>query len=105
MFKEVTKYVRLNFFLARSRSGENQPKLVQGDIVETPWVKQMMAGGMSRGAAISNKGKLWPIVNGKRQIPYVINSGMMHTACAMHGVLSVYRITAYRTEQEVISLI
>ena len=38
----------------------------------------MMAGGMSRGAAIGNEKQLWPNVNGKRVIPYVINSGMMH---------------------------
>ena len=37
-----------------------------------------MAGGMSRGAAIGNEKQLWPNVNGKRVIPYVINSGMMH---------------------------
>ena len=62
-------------FIAKSRAGANQPKLIEGDIVETELVKQMMAGGNSRGAATNIKKHLWTFVNGYRQIPYVIDSG------------------------------
>ncbi len=68
-------------FIAKSRSGANQPKLIQGDIVETELVKQMMAGGQSRGAATSIKEHLWPFgANGYRQIPFVIDSGTVQNS-------------------------
>lgn len=61
--------------IAKSRSGSDQPKLIQGDIVETELVKQMLKGGVSRGAATNNYYHLWPFKNGYREIPYEINSG------------------------------
>lgn len=62
-------------FIAKSRS--NQPNLIQGDIVETKLVKQMLNGGLSRGAATNHYYHLWPLNNGYREIPYEINSGTL----------------------------
>ena len=61
--------------LATMRSGAIQPKLFQGDIVETDAIRKAISGGLKRGAT-SNLRSLWPTVNGYANVPYVIDNSL-----------------------------
>lgn len=61
--------------LARVRSGVFQPKLFEGDIIETDIVRKVMSGTRKRGA-MNNLAKLWPIINGYREVPYIIEESV-----------------------------
>lgn len=59
------------------RSGAFQPKLFQGDIVETDAIRKAISGGLKRGAT-SNLQKLWPTASnaGYATIPYTIGNNL-----------------------------
>ena len=60
------------FLLERSRSGK--ANFFEGDIVETKSLKEMIES-RKRGAASINQQHIWPIKNGKHEIPYQIDPG------------------------------
>ena len=57
----------------KSRSGK-KTKFFQGDIILTKSIEEMTKNH-KRGAASNNPNHIWPIKNGKHEIPYDINSG------------------------------
>ncbi|CAB4009167.1 Hypothetical predicted protein, partial [Paramuricea clavata] len=64
------KILAINEKSARSRSG-HKAKYFEGDIVITKSVEEMIEN-RKRGAASNNKWHIWPIKNGRHEIPYQI---------------------------------
>ena len=72
----VDKYMfnNVTFFLPeRSRSG-NKTKFFEGDIILSKSVEETIEN-RKRGAASNVPTHIWPIKNGKHEIPYQIDSG------------------------------
>lgn len=81
------KILTINQKAANVRSGVRQPKLFEGDIVETDVVRKVKYRSRKRGA-INNPAKLWPLVNGHREVPYYIEANVRYYSNQIQGAMN-----------------
>ena len=74
--KELTPIQLSRWTIYKQISGRKQ-KFFEGDIVITKSMKNMMRNHQKRGAATTNENHIWPVNNGKHEIPYVISEGKL----------------------------